>query len=109
MVHLPCEISHGCSMSGLPVVVVVVITAVATDVVVTSMMVVSVVVVSDTLVELVVVTVVVGSDVLVVSISVVVERAESTHIFHPVLLTVLSLVQVMSPDGTTLLGPVLPL
>jgi hypothetical protein len=72
-------------------------------------MVVTLVVVVVVLVKLVVVTIVVGSGVLVVDISVVVEVVELAHIFHPALLTVLSLVQVMSPDGTTLLGPALPL
>jgi len=105
MVHLPFEMNHGCSANCLPVVEVVVIIAVAIDVV----MVVCAVVGADVVVILVVVTVVMGAGVLVVGISVVVAIVEPAHIFHPVLPTVLSLDQVMSPDGTTLLGPLLPL
>lgn len=102
MVHLPCEINQGCSANGLPVVEVVVLIAVATDVV----MVGSVVVAG---IRVLVVTEVVGAGVLVTSISVVVALVEPAHIFHPVLFTVLSLDQVTSPDGTTLFGPLLPL
>lgn len=77
--------------------------------VVVKAMVVTLVVVVVVLVLLVVVIVVVSAGVLVVSISVVVVLIKPAHIFHPLRFTVLSLVQVMSPDGTTLMGPLLPL
>jgi len=67
------------------------------------------VVVEIVLVTVVVVAIVVATEVLVVGTDVVVDVVAAVHIFQPWRLIVLSLDQVMSPIGTTLLGPVLPL